>query len=260
MTQDLVTAAAYGEVEDVRRLLDGGASPDEPDGSGRTALYGAAVRGDAEVVRMLLAAGADPDRESEGDGEGLPLCAAACWGHTETAIALLDAGADPDRREDGARTAMTALYWAASNGLLTVVNALLDRGADPDVRNAVGGTALAAAARLGATAVVRALLDRGADPALADDQDRCPIDEARRYAGRDIEAELLARAREYAPEGARISVRREEAEGGDVRLVAEVRDRTGDLRSESRLGTGHAEIADLLEARMRGSLLDGRAR
>ncbi|MFC4532023.1 ankyrin repeat domain-containing protein [Sphaerisporangium dianthi] len=253
MTGDeLTTAAVIGDAEGVRRLLAGGVSPDEPDADGGTALYRAAVQGDAGIVRMLLAAGADPERESEGDSEGLPLCAAACWGHIEVVIALLDAGADPDRREDIARAAMTALHWAASNQHLAVVKALLDRGAAPDIVDSAGCTALSHAAGRGATAVVRTLLDHGANPVSADGQGRRSIDLARRYAGRDIEAEVLARATEHAPPGARIAVRREECEGGDVRIVAEVRDSTGGLRSESWLGTGHAEIIRLLEARTAG--------
>ncbi|MDA0632298.1 hypothetical protein OUY22_02645 [Nonomuraea sp. MCN248] len=96
---------------------------------------------------------------------------------------------------------------------------------------------------------MKALLEHGANPVSADVQGRRPIDLARRYAGRDIDTELLARATEHAPQGARIVVRREECEGGDVRIVAEVRDSTGILRSESWLGTGHAEIIRLLEAR-----------
>ncbi|MGJ6960369.1 ankyrin repeat domain-containing protein [Streptosporangium sp. G11] len=247
MEDDLVSAATIRKVEEVRRLLDGAVHPDEPNEDGSTALYRAAVQGDAGIVRMLLAAGADPDRESGGDSEGLPLCAAACWGHVEIVVALLDADADPDRREDIERTAMTALHWAASNEHLAVMRTLLGRGADPDLDDSAGRTPLSHAAERGATAVVRTLLDHGANPVSADGQGRSPLDLARRYAGCDIEAEVLARATEHAPQGARITVRREESEGGDVRIVAEVRDNTGGLRSESRLGTGHAEIIRLLE-------------
>ncbi|WP_436759124.1 ankyrin repeat domain-containing protein [Streptosporangium sp. V21-05] len=244
---DLVSAATIGRAEEVRRLLEGAVPPDEPSEDGGTALYRAAVRGDAGIVRMVLAAGADPDRESGGEGEGLPLCAAACWGHVEVVAALLDAGAHPDRREDVERTAMTALHWAASNEHLAIVRTLLDRGAVPDLDDSAGRTALSHAAERGAAAVVRTLLDHGANPASADGRGRRPLDLARRYAGRDIEAEVLARATEHAPRGARITVRREGSEGGDVRIVAEVRDDTGELRSESRLGTGHAEIVRLME-------------
>ncbi|WP_283136940.1 ankyrin repeat domain-containing protein [Rhizohabitans arisaemae] len=246
---ELVSAAALGENAEAERLLAGGASPDEPDEDGDTALYRAAVQGHADIVRMLLAAGADPDREGTGDGGGLPLCAAACWGHLDAVVALLDAGADPNRREDEAGSAMTALHWAASNEHLAVVNTLLARGAAPDLGGATGRTALSHAAARGATAVVRTLLDHGAHPGVRDDQGRRPVDLALPYAGRDIEAELRAEAAEHAPQGARIDIRREESEGGDVRIVAEVYDADGDLRSERSLSTGHAEIVRLLHAR-----------
>lgn len=247
MTGDrLVLAAGTGESAAVRRLLDRGVSADAPDAYGSTALYRAAVHGDAAIVRMLLAAGADPDRESGGDSEGLPLCAAACWGHAEAVGALLDAGADPDRREDGEGSAMTALHWAAANGHLAVVTALLERGATPDPP-APGRTPLAHAAEKGLPAVVRALLGHGADPAAADDRGLRPADLARRHVGHDVEAGLRDQAAAYAPPGARVRLRRERGEGGDERVVAEVRDADGDPRSEHWLGTGHAEVVRLLE-------------
>ncbi|MEV0198577.1 ankyrin repeat domain-containing protein [Nonomuraea sp. NPDC050691] len=237
---ELVSAAGHGEAEEVRRLLAGGARPDEPDEYGTTALYRAAVQGRAEIVRLLLAAGADPDREGGADDEGLPLCAAAAWGHLDAVGALLDGRADPDRREDVALTGMTALHWAASNEHLAVVRALLARGATPDVEDVIGRTALSHAAQRGATAVVRTLLDHGADPARRDREGRSPADFARPYADRDIEAELLAEV--TVPPGGSAAARRERSEGGDERVVVEVRDKKGDLRSGRTLGTGHAEI------------------
>ncbi|MFF4413606.1 ankyrin repeat domain-containing protein [Streptosporangium sp. NPDC001559] len=245
----LVTAAATGDAATVGRLLDDGLAPDTPDPYGSTALYRAAVHGEADIARRLLAAGADPGLESGGEHEGLPLCAAASWGHAETVTALLDGGADPDRREHAEENAMTALHWAVAGGHLAVVEALLARGADPGVRDSAGGTALCRAVTYGAAAVVRALLDGGADPELPDGQGRRPVELAELRAGHDVEAEALARATEHAPPGARITVRREEAEGGDALLVVEVRDATGAPRSESRTGTGQAEILDLLRTR-----------
>lgn len=263
-----------GQADEVRRLLEAAATPAVngphagrphmaaphasgphaigPDARGPDtaatdmagALYQAAVQGHAGIVRMLLEAGADPDRETGDETEGLPLCAAACWGHLGAVNALLDAGADPDRREEPG--AMTALHWAAANDRQAVARALLARGADPDLRDSAGNTPLSRAAERGATAMVRALLDHGATPAAHH------LDLARRHAGHDIEAEVRTRAGQYAPPGARIGVRREEAEGGGVRVVAEVRDAEGRLRSETHLGTGHAEIVRLLEARLGG--------
>ncbi|MFC7099801.1 ankyrin repeat domain-containing protein [Nonomuraea rubra] len=222
---ELRSAAMTGQAGEVRRLLEAAGGPDAggPDAGGPDAggpdtaatdtaatdmagaLYQAAVQGHAGIVRMLLEAGADPDRETGDESEGLPLCAAACWGHLGAVNALLDAGADPDRREDPG--AMTALHWAAANDRLAVARALLARGAGPDLRDSAGNTPLSRAAERGATAMVRALLDHGATPAAHH------LDLARRHAGHDIEAEVRARAGQYAPPGARIGVRREEAEG-----------------------------------------------
>ncbi|MET7339317.1 ankyrin repeat domain-containing protein [Nonomuraea sp. NPDC005650] len=141
------------------------------------------------------------------------------------------------------------LVPAATTGEAEEVRRLLDRGADPDVADSAGRTALSHAAERGGAAVVRALLDSGADPGPADGGGRRPVDLARRYAGRDLEAELVARATAYAPQDALITVRHETTAEGETRIVAEVRDGTGRRRSESWLGTGHAEIVRLLEAR-----------
>ncbi|MFF4988151.1 ankyrin repeat domain-containing protein [Streptosporangium saharense] len=244
----LVTAAATGDAATVGRLLDDGLSPDTPGPDGSTALYRAAVHGDTDLARILLAAGADPGLESGAEHEGLPLCAAACWGYAGTVTALLDAGADPDQGEDPTGNTMTALHWAIAGGYPAIVETLLGRGANPDIRDSTGNTALCRAVTYGAATIVRALLDAGADPGLPDGQGRRPVDLAESRAACDIEAEALAQAAEHAPPGARITLR-EETEGGDTLLVAEVRDATGTLRSESRVGTGQAEILTLLRAR-----------
>jgi ankyrin repeat protein len=108
----LVEAAGWSDVRHVIGLLRAGADPNRPDRDGTTPLYRASVQGRADVVRVLVAAGADPNLESGTGGEGLPLCAAACWDHVEVSRALLAAGADPGLREDGGR-GRTAAEWAA---------------------------------------------------------------------------------------------------------------------------------------------------
>ena len=72
----------------------------------------AAVQGEAEIVGMLLEAGADPNKESAGESEGTPLCAAASWGHAEVVRLLLRHGADPNLVERTGEVPMTALGWA----------------------------------------------------------------------------------------------------------------------------------------------------
>lgn len=86
-----------GDVEALRRLLDGGASVDARDGDGWTALHHAASEGHVAVTKLLLERGADPN--------GRDAMACAPLHHVylapdparaiEVAKLLLAAGADP---------------------------------------------------------------------------------------------------------------------------------------------------------------------
>lgn len=77
----------------VKRLLAGGANPNEQDGEGRSALRLAILRDDFNSVKALLEAGAEPN---ERDAEGAPdLHLAIRRNDINIVRALLDAGADP---------------------------------------------------------------------------------------------------------------------------------------------------------------------
>ncbi|GAA2864626.1 hypothetical protein GCM10020220_062420 [Nonomuraea rubra] len=127
---------------------------------------------------------------------------------------------------------MTALHWAAANDRLAVARALLARGAGPDLRDSAGNTPLSRAAERGATAMVRALLDHGATAGGTPPRPSpgaTPATTSRpRYARGPGSTRRRAR-------GSACGARR--AEGGGVRVVAEVRDAEGRLRSEIHLGT-----------------------
>ncbi|MEW1549195.1 ankyrin repeat domain-containing protein [Streptomyces tsukubensis] len=233
---ELLTAVYEGDADAVARLLAAGAPADSSDEDGTTALYLAAVLlGDVRLVRPLLAAGADPERTG-GDG-ALPLCGAAVHGGTEVVMALLAAGARPDGREsDG----WTPLAWAVRGGHVPVVRILLEHGADPSLPAPDGTLPLVAAAIRGSVGTVRALLDRGAPGRTA------ALAEARARRGRDPEAELRAAllARYDGP----LATRTRRVPGDDgVTVVVELL-RNGTLVASDERGTGHAEIAALLEA------------
>ena len=57
----LIEAAKAGDVDSVRKALDGGAEPNQTDSAGATALHYAAENGHREVVQMLIERGADPN-------------------------------------------------------------------------------------------------------------------------------------------------------------------------------------------------------
>jgi outer membrane protein assembly factor BamB len=124
---DLVAAAITGDLDAVRRLLDGGVPVDTADRWGGTALAFAASEGRVEVVRFLLGRGADPSKRETffdqsplgralGGGpftEGLPS------ERLEIAILLLRAGAD-DRE--------LALETAIARGNVELARAAVDGG------------------------------------------------------------------------------------------------------------------------------------
>ena len=172
---DLFEAAAAGDVTRVRSLLDRGASPDERDGSGRTAVTAAVYAGSAETVRLLVAAGADVDAQDD-----MRSNAFLALGETGD-VAVLDEvlRADPDVGRTN-RFGGTALIPAADRGHVEMVRALLDRTTiDVDHVNDLGWTALLEAVILsdGGPAhqeIVRLLVAAGADPSIGDSAGMTP--------------------------------------------------------------------------------------
>lgn len=128
VTPDLFEAAALGETERLREILDadpgaiGAYSAD-----GWTALHLAAFFGRDAAVRELLSRGSAVSARSRKPLENTPLNAAAAGNHLEVCRVLLDAGADPNARQSGG---FVPLHAAAQNGSRDLVELLLERGAD----------------------------------------------------------------------------------------------------------------------------------
>jgi ankyrin repeat protein len=91
----------------VQELVGAGAKVDRP-GSPAPPLYVAAAGGDLETIKVLLEAGADPNPTRETPG-GSPLHAACRSGFVEIAECLLNAGADVKIRNADGRTALEEL-------------------------------------------------------------------------------------------------------------------------------------------------------
>ncbi|KAF9774897.1 hypothetical protein IL306_007059 [Fusarium sp. DS 682] len=157
---NLRTAAMGGDEKSVRKLLDHGADPNDPE-----ALASAARNGEVEILKLLLDQGADVNLDMEYKVNGLGeytvniLQTAAVEGQDEVVHLLLKRGAFPDVHGG---TFGTALAAAAKGGYETVVRLLIEHNADVNAAAGKYGDALEAAACAGNDQVVRLLLDRGA--------------------------------------------------------------------------------------------------
>ena len=149
---------------------------------GWTALHCAAARGQTEVVRWLIERGAAVDASPEDNGT--PLHFAAWRGHIDAARALLDHGADPD----AVGLALTPLHAAAHAGHVTMITTLLEHGADVNGRGCPGGPTPIFSALVGGQGEAAAvLIENGADvnalstdcpaPNMAGDGPRSPLDQ-----------------------------------------------------------------------------------
>ena len=92
LNKGLLDAAARGNLEDVRNLLDRGANVDAENATKHTPLHIAANDGRTEIARLLLDRGARIDAENR--DKWTPLRWAAATGHTEVAKLLILNGAD----------------------------------------------------------------------------------------------------------------------------------------------------------------------
>jgi ankyrin repeat protein len=171
-------AAYEGDLETVRRALDGGVAlelpvSDEATPAGMTPLWLGAAGGHADIVIALAERGADVSRRSA--AFGTPVDIAAQRGHVDVVRALHAHGAAVDAAD---AVGVTPLMRAARAGEADVIEALLVLGANATAEDAVGATALHRAAERGRDAVIERLLDTGADPARTNDRGETPLAQA----------------------------------------------------------------------------------
>jgi ankyrin repeat protein len=117
---DMIAAAGRGDVTEVKRLLDAGASPRFADPRGVTALIAAAYGNHLWAARLLIEAKADVNAQDATRQSAFLI--AASEGYVELLKLTIAAGADARRTDsyDG-----TALIRAADRGHVEIVRELL---------------------------------------------------------------------------------------------------------------------------------------
>jgi ankyrin repeat protein len=193
MDDQLLAAAASGDVRALAAALDGGANVDARDATGRTALLVATVASQTDSVRTLLAAGADVDLQD--DHLDNPFLYAGAEGLLDILQLVNEAGADPTITN---RFGGTALIPASERGHVEVVRYLLNEtDVDVDHVNRLGWSALLEAIVLGDgdaahQEVVDLLIENGADVDLADKDGVRPLTHARNRGQTEIARTLEA--------------------------------------------------------------------
>src|SRR4051812_12676142 len=130
-----------------------------PDFTPPTPLIGAALTNNTDAVRKILDGGANPN-EGRFIGGRTPIFFAMMHKNRAMADAMIAKGADINATDE---SGSTPLMWAANDetGDPALVNRLLALGADPTVKNKMGETALTWAIRRGHTRVVETLKKAG---------------------------------------------------------------------------------------------------
>lgn len=127
-------------------------------------LADAIIYGDIEQVRALLEAGADP-REVDVYGY-TPLTEAAIMRKTDIAKLLLEQNVDVDQQD---MTGRSALYWAAETNNLPLAKLLLKHKADPNLYTLASEPPLANPLLRNQQRMKRVLYDNGASLLFAKD-------------------------------------------------------------------------------------------
>ncbi|CAM4562642.1 cyclin-dependent kinase 4 inhibitor B-like [Lepidochelys kempii] len=125
----LANAAAQGDGQRVRLLLEAGVNPNTVNAFGRTPIQ-VMMMGNTQVAELLLQRGADPNRPDPRTGS-LPVHDAAQEGFLDTLVALHRGGARLDLRDAWGRLPIDLAVESGHQQVVSYLRAQPARGAAP---------------------------------------------------------------------------------------------------------------------------------
>ncbi len=246
----LQAAAEAGSSDIIERLLAAGADKNAQNASGSTALNCAAAQGQVDAMRILIQAQAVVDIVPH-DGF-TEVCLACKDGNSEMVQLLLDAGASPDGSL--VSTADTPLYYASERGDSDIVRILLAAKAQTELVSTISEkTPLYVACCKGHGVVVDMLLRAGANPYACDGLGISPLRIALLTQATHIAQLLLAHATIPPKESSLLVQASVKGNYAFVKLLldagidAATVDNTGKTALEAAYQGGHTKIAELLQ-------------
>jgi len=243
----LQEAAAIGNINLVRSLLDKGVGVDSWDDSAKkTALQCAAMSGHKDIVELLLSKGARIDAQEDWPG-GTALDYAAEKGHKAIVELLIARGADINAKR-GYPTGDMPLHSAARAGHKTIVELLIAKGTDVNAKNAVGETSLHYVARIGRKDILELLIANGADVDVKNELGQTPLDSAASRGQKEVVKLLIEK-------GAAVSTIHLAAYSGDLDKIKKfleagvdvnAKDQDGSIPLVMAVSGGHTDLVKYL--------------
>lgn len=246
----LLEAAARNDVDEVRRLLMLGVSPDSTNEDGLTALHQCCIDDSEEMMKLLI--DFDANVNAKDSEQWTPLHAAATCGHIHLVRYLISRGADllavnadgnmpydicedeptldyieSEMAKRGITQEMIDETRAANEVMmLSDLKSLSDAGGDLEFRDEQGATPLHIAAANGYVSVVEFLLDQHVSTDVCDNDQWQPIHAAACWGHPDV-LEMLVQA------GADLNARTKNGETPyDICEDPDLKERIVQLRSE----------------------------